>query len=562
MFNLGLGEAADDGGRDSLTLKVFQTSGPGLDGGASRPLLVQRIPPAGQGVTITSTDLVGHVCFAAIVTDLTQRPSTSGPVVCADTIAPPFFYSCGVLTGRRPAGSVSLAILALLGVGAGRRRRQRRGGAGMRVDLMRPSRALWLHRPGARRVRTEDEKRTSGRGRALVGDPCPRRGRPLRGRERRACLLGRRGTTPRRGEDAPTAGRTDSARISLHGPGCRANVRRPRRRRPFRVRRGDVHPGVAAATGRRAVAVRGRLGRDGVRRGRAGSGGRADADRTWLDLRLARPSSGRGERAQGVRRPCSRASRQGLRPGSDADGRPSAGHAERARPTRRCTRWGIGARRRPLHPRVRSACRVAASLAAPERIAPSTGTALRGRAASDRARGGAREGPPRRIRGVAPRPRARFARVLDRPGRPRRGRLGRGRDGRLPDRPFRRLRCPRGHPACRAPRRDAIGVAPCPHHRRRRNDRWPPDRAAGLLPSPARRRDCGRGHRAPDARPADVARKPRTPSRPRVRSPLRRGKPPSPATSPRPARSRGGRCPAQGSRRRARSVRASRGGPH
>jgi hypothetical protein len=132
VFNLGLGEAADDGGRDSLTLVVFETSGPGLDGSAPRPLLVQRIPPAGQGVSITSTDLVGHVCFAAIVTDLTQQASTSGPPVCADTIAPPFFYSCSVLTGRRSAGSVPLASLALLGIAAGRRRnqRRRRGDAG------------------------------------------------------------------------------------------------------------------------------------------------------------------------------------------------------------------------------------------------------------------------------------------------------------------------------------------------------------------------------------------------------------------------------------------------
>jgi hypothetical protein len=117
VFNLAVGDAADDGGRSALTMVVFETSGPGVDAGTPVPVSVQRIPPAGQDVTVTSTDLVGHVCFAAIVQDLTGKASTSGAPVCVDTVAPPFFYSCGVAGGRRPDSGGLLtagAALALL----------------------------------------------------------------------------------------------------------------------------------------------------------------------------------------------------------------------------------------------------------------------------------------------------------------------------------------------------------------------------------------------------------------------------------------------------------------
>jgi hypothetical protein len=128
VFDLGLGAAADDGGRDSLTLLVFQTAGPGVDANASTPVLVQLIPPDGQGVTVTTNEQVGHVCFAAIVRDLTMKVSTSGPPVCVDTVSSPFFYSCGVSRGGA-RGSAGLVGLALVTLAAGRRASRRRRGA-------------------------------------------------------------------------------------------------------------------------------------------------------------------------------------------------------------------------------------------------------------------------------------------------------------------------------------------------------------------------------------------------------------------------------------------------
>ena len=116
-FDLGLGAASDDGGRDSLTVLVFQTSGPTVD--ASVLVQVQRIPPAGQHLHVVRSigDAVGHVCFAAIVRDLTLKQSTSGSPVCVDTVAPPFFYGCSAgdaRSGSQAAWLAALAALALL----------------------------------------------------------------------------------------------------------------------------------------------------------------------------------------------------------------------------------------------------------------------------------------------------------------------------------------------------------------------------------------------------------------------------------------------------------------
>jgi hypothetical protein len=129
VFDLALGAAADDGGRDSLTLLVFQTAGPKVDAGAPTPVLVQRIPPAGQTVRVTRTvdTTIGHVCFAAIVRDLTMKVSTSGTEKCVDTVTPPFFYGCGVAPARTAGrGGVLLCVLSLPFV-RGRGRRGRRG---------------------------------------------------------------------------------------------------------------------------------------------------------------------------------------------------------------------------------------------------------------------------------------------------------------------------------------------------------------------------------------------------------------------------------------------------
>jgi MYXO-CTERM domain-containing protein len=126
VFDLGIGDAADDGGRDSLTLIVFQTSGPTLEASARTQVLAQRIPPPGQHVQVTSSigNAVGHICFAAIVRDLTLKVSFSGAPLCVDTVAPPFFYGCGVAPAK--AGSdTGVAAMGLLAVAMGRLARKR-----------------------------------------------------------------------------------------------------------------------------------------------------------------------------------------------------------------------------------------------------------------------------------------------------------------------------------------------------------------------------------------------------------------------------------------------------
>jgi hypothetical protein len=130
VFDLELGAAADDASRDFLTLLVFQTAGPKVTPGSPQPVLVQRVPPAGATARLSSVvDRVeGHVCFAAIVRDLTGQVSTGGGEVCVDTVSPPFFYGCAVASGRRselPAGAGAGALVGVIAIAVARRRARR-----------------------------------------------------------------------------------------------------------------------------------------------------------------------------------------------------------------------------------------------------------------------------------------------------------------------------------------------------------------------------------------------------------------------------------------------------
>jgi hypothetical protein len=119
VFTLGLAPADDDGGRDGLTLVVFQSAGSGIaPGGGAVPVLSTAMPAAGQSVTVKLpvADATGHVCFAAIARDLTGQISSSGDqTICVETTAPPFFRGCAVAPGGGRSGAAgALALMAAL----------------------------------------------------------------------------------------------------------------------------------------------------------------------------------------------------------------------------------------------------------------------------------------------------------------------------------------------------------------------------------------------------------------------------------------------------------------
>lgn len=127
VFTLSLAPADDDGGRDELTLVVFQSSGSGVDGG-SVPVLSMPMPDAGKTVTVKLSvgEATGHVCFAALARDLTGKVSSSGAqTVCVDTTAPPFFRGCALAPGGPRGGMAGTLAFASLVVGAWRRRARR-----------------------------------------------------------------------------------------------------------------------------------------------------------------------------------------------------------------------------------------------------------------------------------------------------------------------------------------------------------------------------------------------------------------------------------------------------
>ncbi|HVU50195.1 MAG TPA: hypothetical protein VHL80_05895 [Polyangia bacterium] len=113
VFTLSLAPADDDGGRDGLTLVVFQSSGSGVDGGPV-PVQTMAMPADGKPVVVKLSvgDATGHVCFAAIARDLTGKVSDSGSqTVCVDTTAPPFFRGCAIAAGGGGTGAGALAFV-------------------------------------------------------------------------------------------------------------------------------------------------------------------------------------------------------------------------------------------------------------------------------------------------------------------------------------------------------------------------------------------------------------------------------------------------------------------
>jgi MYXO-CTERM domain-containing protein len=112
-FDLELGLASDDAGRDALALRVFQI-------GATTDQVLLRPLPAGTARLELPVGLaIGRICFAAQVQDLTGKTSDARGESCVETTAPPFFRGCAA----GGAGGGGLPLLALTWLVARRRRR-------------------------------------------------------------------------------------------------------------------------------------------------------------------------------------------------------------------------------------------------------------------------------------------------------------------------------------------------------------------------------------------------------------------------------------------------------
>jgi MYXO-CTERM domain-containing protein len=134
VFDFDLTPVSDDGGRDGLTLILFQSAGPKIEktAGASVPVSTRALPAEGTRpeVKLPVDEGVGHVCFAALVRDTTGKTSQSGATqVCVDTTPPPFFRGCSVAPGGAGGGGTraGLALVVLLAPLARRKSRGARG---------------------------------------------------------------------------------------------------------------------------------------------------------------------------------------------------------------------------------------------------------------------------------------------------------------------------------------------------------------------------------------------------------------------------------------------------
>ena len=114
VFDIDIGLASDDGGRDGLTLILFQTAGPGAEAG---PVQVHtRALPGSAAVSfrvaLVPEDAIGRVCFAGLVRDTTGKISNSADhEVCVETVSPPFFRGCAVAPGTaRTPGVLTVAL--------------------------------------------------------------------------------------------------------------------------------------------------------------------------------------------------------------------------------------------------------------------------------------------------------------------------------------------------------------------------------------------------------------------------------------------------------------------
>jgi hypothetical protein len=115
FFDLEIGAAEDDGGRDALSLVVFQTRGPTVLADAPKPVHVGHFPAPGERVRLFDTPnaTTGEICFAALARDSTMLASSGGQEHCVTTVEPPFFKGCSA-GGRGSSWPILFALAALL----------------------------------------------------------------------------------------------------------------------------------------------------------------------------------------------------------------------------------------------------------------------------------------------------------------------------------------------------------------------------------------------------------------------------------------------------------------
>jgi len=127
-FDVSLGEASDDGGRDSLTLILSQSEGPLLTAGP-RQIYLGPLPPPGKPVRVRLAvdSAVGRICFAALVRDLTGKISGGGDIqACTQTTRPPFFNGCAFAPSgpSRRGGGLAPGVLGGIALALFLRRRR------------------------------------------------------------------------------------------------------------------------------------------------------------------------------------------------------------------------------------------------------------------------------------------------------------------------------------------------------------------------------------------------------------------------------------------------------
>jgi hypothetical protein len=104
VFDLELGEVDDDGGRELLSVLVFETVDPAEpERSEPRQVALRPVPASGKLELRRPAQRAGRTCFAAVVQDLLGAVSGGGEVeVCTQTKRPPFFDGCAV---RRAIGA-------------------------------------------------------------------------------------------------------------------------------------------------------------------------------------------------------------------------------------------------------------------------------------------------------------------------------------------------------------------------------------------------------------------------------------------------------------------------